>query len=116
VWNEAFRVLKRGGTLLSGIVNPVVLITDLGLEKQGIVQLKYSVPYSDLDHLDDPELKALYDAGEPMSFGHSLQDQLGGQMKAGFHLIELYEDRWPEDTSPIQKYIDGYIATRALKP
>ncbi len=31
VWNEAFRVLRRGGSLLAGFLNPAVYIFDLEL-------------------------------------------------------------------------------------
>lgn len=116
VWKEAFRVLKRGGVLLSGIVNPVVFTMDLALEREGIAQMKYKIPYSDLEHQEDPEIKKFRDAGEPLSFGHTLEDQLGGQTRAGFHIIGIYEDTWKEAKEPVHRFIPAYLATRALKP
>lgn len=49
-----------------------------------------------------------------MEFGHSLTDQIGGQLEAGFQLTGFYEDIMPE--SPLSKYTSIYIATRAIKP
>src|ERR1051326_6801020 len=43
-----------------------------------------------------PERARREAAGEPLAFGHSLEDQLGGQLDAGFVITALYEDRWPE--------------------
>lgn len=116
VWNEAFRVLKSGGTMISGLVNPVIFTMDFAKGREGIAQMKYSIPYSDLDHLDDPEIKKLQQDGEPIAFGHTLEDQIGGQTRAGFHIIDFYEDRWREDDSPVHKFINTYFATRSLKP
>ena len=48
VWNEAFRVLAKGGVLMSGFMNPVFYMFDEELEKQGVLQVKYPLPYSDL--------------------------------------------------------------------
>lgn len=116
VWREAFRVLKKGGTLLVGFVNPVVFTMDFKLEREGIAQMKYSIPHSDLAHADDPEIKKLIEAGEPLAFGHTLEDQIGGQLSAGFRLVSLFEDTWKEAKEPIHKFIQCYIATRAIKP
>lgn len=116
VWREAFRVLKPGATMLSGLVNPVVFTLDLTLERQGIAQMKYSIPYSDLEHRHDPEVAQMLAQQEPLSFGHTLEDQLGGQMQAGFYLTGLYEDNWPADKSPVHAFLNCYLATRALKP
>lgn len=115
VWREAFRVLKTGGTLLAGFVNPVAFAVDPDLEAQGIAQFKYPIPYSDLDSLTDAERSRYTDAGEPLAFGHTLEDQLGGQLQAGFVLTDLYEDRWTEEHGPLHRYLNCYMATRALK-
>ncbi len=117
VWREAFRVLKRGGKLLSGIVNPVVFTADLVLEKKGIMQMKYSIPYSDFDNREDPEIKKILAEGGPMSFGHSLEEQIGGQLNAGFLLSDFYEDGWPEAEAeqPVHKFLKCYISTLAIK-
>ena len=115
VWKEAFRVLKKGGTLLSGICNPVAFAVDPDLEAKGIVQLKYKIPYSDLTSLTDEERKRYTDKGEPLAFGHSLEQQIGGQIIAGFVITGFYEDSWTEANGPIHKYLDCYIATRAWK-
>jgi SAM-dependent methyltransferase len=114
VWKEAYRVLKKGGVLLSGFVNPVALAVDPELEKNGPLQIKYSIPYSDLKSLPAAQLQKLLDDGEPLAYGHSLEDQIGGQIDAGFSITGFYEDSW--DKSPLHSYLDVYIATRALKP
>jgi len=116
VWKEAFRVLKRGGVLLSGVVNPIAFLTDPALEEKGILQIKYSVPYSDLTSLTDEERRRYTDKNEPLAFGHSLEDQIGGQIAAGFVITGFFEDGWTEAKGLIHKFLPCYIATRALKP
>ncbi|RPH58420.1 MAG: class I SAM-dependent methyltransferase [Chloroflexi bacterium] len=114
VWKEAFRVLRHSGTLLSGFMNPVYYIFDLKKSEQGILEARHSAPYSDAESLSPAELEEYLQTGSPLEFGHTLTDQLGGQMDAGFHLIGLYEDYMPD--SPLSKYHPVYIATRSLKP
>ena len=47
-------------------------------------------------------------------FGHTLEDQLGGQLDAGLVLTGLYEDRDP--AHPLAKFLPTFLATRAVKP
>ena len=115
VWQEAYRVLRKGGVLLSGLVNPITFAMDPALEEQGTLQVKYKIPYSDLTSLTDEERKRYTDKGEPLAFGHSLEDQIGGQIKAGFSITGFYEDSWTEENGLLHNYMDCFIATRALK-
>jgi SAM-dependent methyltransferase len=115
VWAEAFRVLKNGGSLLSGFINPVSFSADPDLEAKGIVQLKYKIPYSDLTSLTDAERLRYTSKGEPLVFGHTLEDQIGGQLDAGFMLAGLYEDSWTADKGPLHALMNTFIATRAVK-
>jgi SAM-dependent methyltransferase len=113
VWREAYRVLRPGGVLLSGFSNPVIFLFDPALERQGVMQLKYKMPYSDFTSLTDEE-RARY-GDEPLCYAHSLEDQLGGQTDAGFAITGFYEDTHvPKDR--LSEYFAGFIATRAVKP
>lgn len=57
------------------------------------------------------------ESGEPLEFSHSLEDQIGGQLDAGFVLTGLFEDRCPpDDDDPLKDYFPMFIATRAVKP
>jgi SAM-dependent methyltransferase len=114
VWKEAFRVLRHRGTMLSGFANPLIYLFDPALEKQNVLQLRYKMPYSDQASLT-PEERDRYYPGEPLTFGHSLEDQIGGQVDAGFHIVGFYEDDWGGNQC-IDQYLKGFIATRALKP
>lgn len=114
VWREAFRVTKRGGALLSGFANPIVFSLDPELEKQGVLQLKYAIPYSDLTSLTAEERQKYVDDGEPLAFGHTLEDQIGGQLEAGYLLAGFYDDLSMEG-QPLERYYPGYHATRAIK-
>lgn len=115
VWREAFRVLKPGGHLLAGICNPVRFLFDEAVQDdRHELVVRHKIPYSDLTSLTPEELEH-YKKIRPLEFGHTLEDQIGGQLRAGFHLIEMFEDRFDE-SDLISRYIDTFIATRALKP
>ncbi len=114
VWKECFRVLRPGGSLLSGFNNPFTYSFDRQLSEKGTLQLKYPIPYSDLTSLTDAERQEFIGRNEPLEFGHSLGDQIGGQLKAGFLLSDFYEDVWG-DGNIEDRFFPHFIATRALK-
>ena len=112
VWREAFRVLRHGGTMLAGFMNPIFYIFDLEKADQGIMEVKFKLPYADSEH---PDIAAkLMANGDALEYSHTLTKQLGGQMDAGFHIISMYEDY--HQGMVISNYTPTYIATRALKP
>lgn len=116
VWKEAHRVLKRGGAMIAGFSNPVLYLVDTDLDAKGIARLRYRAPYSDLTSLSDEERKKYVDRGEPLCFGHTLADQIGGQLDAGFRLAGFYEDSWGDpNAGALNGLMDCFIATRALK-
>ncbi|CCH08085.1 Uncharacterised protein [Achromobacter xylosoxidans] len=49
-------------------------------------------------------------------FGHSLRDQIGGQLDAGFLLAGFHEDHQPRPRFLIDRYVPTFLATRAVKP
>jgi len=114
VWRETYRVLRSGGHLLAGFVNPVIYLFDNDLEEKGIYQLKYSLPYSDVSCLTQEERDKYFGKGAALEFSHTLEDQIGGQTDVGFHIIGFYESY--VDDEKIKEYMPSFIATRALKP
>ena len=82
--------------------------------KQGVLEVCYSIPYSDLTSLSVRDRQRYLDENEPLLFGHSLDDQIGGQLEAGLVLTGLFEDRDPD--SPVSRYIANFLATRAVRP
>src|SRR5215216_3346941 len=66
VWAEAFRVLRRGGTLLAGFLNSAVYIFDLELvDSSGELHVRYALPYADATSKSEEELARQVDRGEP---------------------------------------------------
>lgn len=113
VWRECFRVLRRGGTLLAGFLNPIVYVFD-NRPDDATLEVRHKVPYSDVTSLTGDERRRIVDAGLPFEFGHTLEDQIGGQTDAGFHIVGFYDDIHPG--LEIAKYVPTYCCTRALKP
>ncbi len=114
VWNEAWRVLRPWGQLLSAFSNGVVYIFDEQAMEAGELKVTRSLPHSDLESLTAEELDTLVRDGRAIEFGHTLEEQVGGQLNAGFALIGVYEDREPD--RPLATHMAMYMATRALKP
>jgi len=109
VWKECARVLKPSGVLMSGLVNPISLQLD-----EESLSLKYKQPFSDLHSLPAEELEELKTNKEALIFGHSLSDQIGGQLEAGFMLTDLFEDGWDEENKT-NEYFPAFIGTRSIK-
>jgi SAM-dependent methyltransferase len=117
VWAEAYRTLRSGGILLAGFANPVRYLFDLELaERDNILQVRYRLPYSDVESLTEQEKQQYIEAGDPLEFSHTLEDQIGGQLDAGFVVTGFYEDAYGESVGdPLSKYMPSFIATRAIK-
>ena len=113
LWRECARVLKSGGLLLAGFVNPLLYLFDQQAVDEGVLQVRHKLPYSDLASISETEQQSYMRAGEALEFGHTLTDQIAGQLDAGFVLTGLYEDRW--EGQPPAEFTDTYIATKSQK-
>jgi SAM-dependent methyltransferase len=117
VWREAFRVLRSGGAILTGLVNPTNYIFDLDLAERGTLQVRHPLPYADTTSLPPEELQRRLETGEPLEFSHTLEEQIGGQLEAGLLLAGFYEDRYPAaERDRLSYYMPTFFATRAVRP
>lgn len=117
VWRECFRVLRPGGVLLAGFMNPAIFMFDLEeVDRTGEMVVRHSLPYSDVGSLPPAALQEKIARQELLEFSHSLDDQIGGQLAAGFVITGFYEDRWYDDSWLVARRTPVSIATRALKP
>ena len=108
VFAECRRVLKPGGELLCGLDTGIYWVFDDAEEK-----VVHSLPFNPLKD------RALYDElmekDMGLQFSHTLEEQIGGQLKAGFTLLDLYEDT--NGAGPLhEKNVPTFIATRSRKP
>ncbi len=107
VFNEVYRVLKKGGIFLAGLNNEINYIVDSD-EKE----IVFKMPFNPLKDENAREFMEKENAG--MQFSHNMTEQIGGQLKAGFTLLDIYED-----TNGFGRLhelnIKTYIATRAVK-
>lgn len=107
IFKECFRVLKTGGVLLCGLDNGINYIVNDGEEK-----ITNYLPFNPLKNPD--QMKKLKDTDSGVQFSHTLEEQIGGQLEAGFILKNIYEDTNGEGKLH-EKNIPTFFATRAIK-
>lgn len=117
VWRECYRVLKPGGTLLTGFMNPDEFVFDEdALDDEGKFIVKHRLPYREHETLSPAELEKRIQRGAMFHFSHSMEAQLGGLTSAGFVITGFYEDRRSEaDGNPIRHYMPSVFVARAQK-
>jgi len=117
VWREAWRVLRPGSCLLSGFDNPVLYLFDEEAYDRGELVVANPLPYSDVASLSPEALERRRRAGRPVEFSHTLDDQIGGQIEAGFVITGFYEDGYADrEGDLLSRYLPTFLATRALRP
>jgi SAM-dependent methyltransferase len=107
VWKECYRVLKQGGILLAGLDNGINYAFDE--EEKTLVR---RLPFNPLK--DQPLYEESIRKNWGIQFSHTIEEQIGGQIQAGFVLTDIYQD-----TNGAGRLHDcnipTFYATRAIK-
>lgn len=114
VWKEASRVLKNNGVLIAGFTNPLLFIFDDNEERKGNLDVKHSVPSSTLDYLAEGEIDEYISSNQTIEYAHTLEEQIQGQIDAGFLISGFYEDDFGGNRV-LDKFIKTFVATKAIK-
>jgi SAM-dependent methyltransferase len=117
VWRECYRVLRPGGALLSGFMNPDVYIFDADAQARGELIVRHPLPFAESRDLPKDELDRLVERDHVVEFSHSLEEQIGGQLRVGFVLTDFFEDRdYGLPSEGRSRFMPTLFATRAIKP
>jgi hypothetical protein len=73
--------------------------------------VRHRIPFSTTELPKDERHRTYGDS--PVEYSHTLTEQIGGQLAAGFTLTHLVEA--PHHADATARYMPGYIATRAVK-
>lgn len=113
VWREAARVLKPGGRLMTGVINPLFYLFDHDRPGEQALVARRALPFFG----DGPAYRDAADAaGEAYQFSHTLSDLLGGALDAGLVLTAMYEDSWSEAGIALDALTPLYLAFLFAKP
>ena len=107
VWRECARVLKRGGILLAGMDNNLSYLCE-----DDSLTVSNRMPFHPLR---DKELAARLSPDDGIQFSHTLEEQIGGQLRAGFRLTHLMDDYDRPNYGKIAEFAPTYFATRAVR-
>ena len=109
IWRECYRVLVPGDILLAGLDNGLNFAFD---EEHGCA-LRYTLPFDPLANED--QRRDLEEADDGMQFSHTIEEQIGGQLEAGFRLTHVYGDT--NGVGPLHEHhVPTFWATRAVRP
>jgi SAM-dependent methyltransferase len=101
VWREVARVLRPGGVLLTGFVNPWVYLFEADAFDSGELRVTNRLPVRE-------QREGL------IQLSHTFDAQLGGQLRAGLVITDMFEDTWP-DWPAIHGVAPAFMATRAQR-
>lgn len=107
VFKECARVLKKGGIMLGGFDTEINFIVDDDEEK-----IINTMPFNPL--VNEKQRKQLEDNDCGVQFSHTVVDQIGGQLKAGLTLVDLYDDTNGEGRLH-ELNIKTFLATKTVK-
>lgn len=108
IFRECFRILKHGGIFLAGLDNGVNFWVEE--DEKTIVN---TMPFNPLKNKAQRLQLEAQDDG--MEFSHTVEEQIGGQLEAGFRLTALYGDT--NGSGYLHDHnIETFLATRAVKP
>ena len=115
VWRECARVLRSGGRLLMGSVNPLVYLfaENEGQAGQGL-EVVQRLPFVEYEALTETQRAAALARGMVFVWSHTLTTLIDGQLQAGFRLLNFAEARRQDARAPsINAFTDTYLMTAA---
>ena len=86
VWNECARVIRPGGLLMAGLDNGINYLFEGGDESR----ITGYLPFDPLS--DEKQMEVILKEDCGVQFSHSIEEQIAGQIRAGFEILDLYGD------------------------
>ena len=97
-------------------MNPAFFLFDHeALDRGEDPAVVHPLPFSDESRLPPERFQKLIKDGDLLEFSHSLDDQVGGQIEAGFVITGFFEDSW-KNATPLDRWFKTMLNTRARKP
>ena len=113
MWKECARVIRKGGVLMMAFVKEEHFMFDPVFECDECLISKRPLPFNPIRDLTEDQLKAKIEAHSPLVFSHTLTEQIGGLIKAGFEVTDIFEDC--DGGGLFDKYMNSYVAVRAIR-
>ena len=108
IFHECFRILKKGGTLLAGLDNGINFLFD----EEDETRICNALPYNPLKNKEQE--RKLLEGDYGYQFSHPIEEQIGGQLRAGFRLLDVFEDTNSEGA--LHDFgVPSFFATYAVK-
>ena len=114
IYKEASRVLKKGGLLMVGFMNPWIYMYDADIvwdKPDEELLLKFSIPFNSKKLEEEGKITINPEYG--YEFSHTLETQIRGQLKNGLAMIDFYESC--DKRHRLSHYGNDYIATLCIK-
>lgn len=105
IWREAYRVLKKGGVLIAGVDNGITFL----FNDYEALTVENQLPFNPLRD------GTTVSTDDGVQFSHTLAEQIGGQLRAGFRLTDLLDDYDATGEDRLGKHTPLFIMTRAVK-
>lgn len=114
MYSEAYRVLRKGGLLMIGYMNPWIYMYDgdeVWDQPEKELLLKYSLPFN--SRLLEEKGQLIIDPEYGYEFSHTLEEQIQGQLRNGFAMIDFYESK--DSRNRLSQFGSDYIANLSVK-
>lgn len=113
MWRECARVIRKKGILMMAFVKEEHFMFEPDFRNEDVLISRHSLPFNPYTDLTDELKKKYAEEHRPVAFSHSLTEQIGGLIDAGFEITNIYEDC--DGGGLFDKYMNSYVAVRAIK-
>ena len=110
---ECARVLRPGGVLMTAFVKEEHFLFEPDFQREDALISRHPLPFDPLRDLTEEQRRKQLDNRMPLAFSHTLTEQLGGLMRAGFELTDIFEDG--DGGGLFDRWMQSYVAVRAVK-
>lgn len=110
---ECARVIRKNGVLMTAFVKEEHFMFEPDFQNEDVLISRHTLPYDPFKALTEEQRRKMVQSGVPFKFSHTLSEQLGGLIKAGFEITDIFEDG--DGMGLFDKYMNPYVAVRAVK-
>ncbi len=113
LWEECARVIKTNGVLMTAFVKEEHFMFDPDFQNEDFLISRHKLPFNPFADLSEEQKRQKMEQHMPFAFSHTLTEQIGGILKAGFEITDIFEDC--DGGGLFDKYMQSYVAVRAIK-